>query len=343
MARRRGGDNRKWLVVVVILVCVGTGYWWMTSSSRQAARPIEIAPGGQAQTEQDDSSTTGTPVQDPGSAAPLEPVPLPADQTLQADRSSDQASDQPQAASKALARAEQALAAGDLLAARALYRAAFNPAAPQQVIEPIAKKLHRLADDTLFSLKVLPKDPLTGFHVVEKGETLGKIAKNYKVTATLLAKINELRNPNLIRYKQRLKIIHGPFHAVVYKKRYKMFVYCQDTLVRIFPVGLGAEGTTPEGLWRIKDRLINPTYYPPRGGKIIQADDPNNPLGEHWLSLEGLEGEAKGQERYGIHGTIEPESVGKDVSLGCIRMYNEDVSFLFDLMTVGSSLVTVKK
>ena len=44
---------------------------------------------------------------------------------------------------------------------------------------------------------------------------------------------------------------------------------------------------------------------------------------------------------YGIHGTIEPESIGKAVSLGCIRMHNDDVAALFRLMLPGRSTVTI--
>ena len=54
-----------------------------------------------------------------------------------------------------------------------------------------------------------------------------------------------------------------------------------------------------------------------------------------------MEGEAVGHSGYGIHGTIEPESIGKAVSLGCIRMHNEDVAFVYKLMMPGKSTVTI--
>ncbi|HNQ24197.1 MAG TPA: L,D-transpeptidase [Phycisphaerae bacterium] len=52
--------------------------------------------------------------------------------------------------------------------------------------------------------------------------------------------------------------------------------------------------------------------------------------------------EALGQERYGVHGTIDPDSIGRNASHGCIRMFNEDVEFLYDLLVVKHSTVTVK-
>jgi lipoprotein-anchoring transpeptidase ErfK/SrfK len=155
--------------------------------------------------------------------------------------------------------------------------------------------------------------------------------------------VNHLRSKSMIREGARLKIPRGPFHAVVRKHTYTMDVFLGDVLARTYKVGLGEHDSTPTGTWRVKNKLSNPTYFPPRGGKVIHADDPKNPLGEHWLGLEGIAGEAKGQLRYGIHGTNEPESVGKNSSLGCIRMHNEDVAELFTMLVVGSSRVVIEK
>ena len=65
----------------------------------------------------------------------------------------------------------------------------------------------------------------------------------------------------------------------------------------------------------------------------MAASDPKNPLGERWIGFYG---------EYGIHGTVEPESVGKRVSLGCVRMYEADVEEVFDLVVTGDSQVEVR-
>jgi lipoprotein-anchoring transpeptidase ErfK/SrfK len=113
--------------------------------------------------------------------------------------------------------------------------------------------------------------------------------------------------------------------------------------VTTLPVGLGEDGSTPTGVWAVQNRLPNPAYYSPRGEGVIAADDPKNPLGEHWIGLTGTEGAAVGKSSYGIHGTIEPDSIGKQASMGCIRLRNEDVARVYDALVEGKSTVTVRE
>lgn len=202
-------------------------------------------------------------------------------------------------------------------------------------------ELTRIAGETLFSSRILEDDPWVERYIVKSGDSLAKIAKQHKVSDDLLAAINHLRNKNMIRVGQSLKIIRGPFHAKIDRAAFRLDVFLGSTLVKHYKVGLGEDGSTPSGEWRVNTKLANPTYYPPRGGNIIGADDPTNPLGERWIGLEGIAGEAKGQQRYGIHGTIEPDSIGKNDSLGCVRMYNEDVEQLYTYLVEKHSTVTV--
>ena len=96
-------------------------------------------------------------------------------------------------------------------------------------------------------------------------------------------------------------------------------------VVRTFPVAVGApQSPSPVGTFTIVNRLTNPTYYRP--GKVI-GPGPSNPLGTRWLGLD-----VKG---YGIHGTDDPRSIGYARSHGCIRLRNQDVEQLFELLRPG--------
>jgi lipoprotein-anchoring transpeptidase ErfK/SrfK len=93
----------------------------------------------------------------------------------------------------------------------------------------------------------------------------------------------------------------------------------------------------------VENRIPHPKYYSPRGEGVIEADDPKNPLGHYWIALTGTDGNAVGKLSYGIHGTIDPDSIGKMASMGCIRMRNEDVAIVYELLTSGKSIVVVNK
>jgi lipoprotein-anchoring transpeptidase ErfK/SrfK len=123
-----------------------------------------------------------------------------------------------------------------------------------------------------------------------------------------------------------------------------MDVYHQNTFVRSFRVGLGQEGKeTPTGLWSVKQggKLIKPPWSDPETGKLLHYGDPGYALGSRWIALDGLGGNAKGRTGFGIHGTIEPETIGTKSSKGCIRLHNGDVKKVYNLLTEVQSLVRV--
>ena len=96
---------------------------------------------------------------------------------------------------------------------------------------------------------------------------------------------------------------------------------------RRFPVAVGREGTpTPVGNFTIINIIKNPTWYPVGRAPVPPGVD--NPLGGYWLGLS-IRG-------YGIHGNNKPSSIGYPASNGCIRMHNQDVELLVQLVQVGT-------
>lgn len=238
-------------------------------------------------------------------------------------------------------KAQQALSSGDVLAARTHFSEALmlDPDGPESDV--LRDELSRLGEETIMSARILPQDPLVDRYIIKDGDSLAKIAAQYFVSSDLLARINGIADKNRIRAGQTIKTIKGPFSAMASKSKFRLDLMVQDVLVKSYKVGLGADGSTPTGEWRVATKLVNPTYYPPRGGDILSADDPTNPLGERWIGLVGVSGEALGQERYGIHGTIEPDSIGKNASMGCIRLRNSDVEMLYEFLVEKHSTVTI--
>ena len=109
----------------------------------------------------------------------------------------------------------------------------------------------------------------------------------------------------------------------------RLYYYLPGSRVMTFPLGVGRDGQeTPAGLYRIGQKRTNPVWYVPVS---IQAEmehprktvppGPDNPLGKYWMRLS--------HTTYGIHGTNNPWAIGRRVTHGCIRLYPEDIAFLY--------------
>jgi lipoprotein-anchoring transpeptidase ErfK/SrfK len=109
-----------------------------------------------------------------------------------------------------------------------------------------------------------------------------------------------------------------------------------------YPVGVGKAGKQWAGSARIDGKYRNPAWSPPAEVKrdnpsipnVIAGGAPSNPMGVAAMTLSGGE--------YAIHGTNKPSSIGGYVSYGCIRMYNQDISDLFDRVSVGTTVVVTR-
>lgn len=101
-------------------------------------------------------------------------------------------------------------------------------------------------------------------------------------------------------------------------------------IVRSFPVGLGRDGATPLGRFRIADKIRDPDWYD--RGRMVPAGSPENPLGASWMGL-ATGGAANG---IGIHPAPDNASVEQPVSRGCIRMTPADAEALFRLVPQGT-------
>lgn len=123
------------------------------------------------------------------------------------------------------------------------------------------------------------------------------------------------------------------YHLVVNSKINKMGYFKDGILVKEFDVATGKiSSKTPEGKFKIVNKIKNRPYY--SGG--IAGGDPKNPLGDRWL---GLHVGASYGDTYAIHGNNNENSIGSNVSAGCIRMHNNDIRWLFDQIPVGTEVI----
>lgn len=124
------------------------------------------------------------------------------------------------------------------------------------------------------------------------------------------------------------------YHIVISKGQNTLSLYEGARLVKAYPVGTGrSPEQTPEGTFPIVLKTWYPSWTNPETGVTIPGGSPQNPLGTRWMGL-GV-GNTAGHS-YGIHGTNQPGSVGHHISHGCVRMLNQDVEELYNLVPAGT-------
>jgi LysM repeat protein len=208
----------------------------------------------------------------------------------------------------------------------------------------IKAQLARLSEQWLFNRSVFPGDKLCGSYTVQPGDVFENIGKKFKVPYGILMRINNISNARSLQAGQTIKVINGPFHALIYRSSYTLDLFLQNTYVRSFRVGLGKpDMETPTGLWRVRigGKLKKPPWTNPLDLKTYHPEDPDYPLGSRWIGLEGLQGNAKDRTGFAIHGTKKKSEIGIASSQGCIRMFNGEVILMYDLMMPGHSKVEV--
>jgi lipoprotein-anchoring transpeptidase ErfK/SrfK len=131
----------------------------------------------------------------------------------------------------------------------------------------------------------------------------------------------------------------APGTIVVKTSERRLYYVLDNRRALRFPVGVGRSGKTWTGNARVEGKFVRPAWAPPQEirhdhpglPEVIPGGAANNPMGEAALTLRGGE--------YAIHGTNRPRSIGGFVSYGCIRMHNEDIVKLYQLVAVGTPVI----
>ena len=119
-------------------------------------------------------------------------------------------------------------------------------------------------------------------------------------------------------------------------KQRRVYAYNEDKVLMSYPVAIGKKGwETPTGNFKVIQMVKDPVWQNPWNGKIVPAS-PKGPIGERWIGFW-----SDGKNTIGFHGTPTVKSLGTAASHGCVRMRNEDVKVLFEVVTPGLPVVVV--
>ncbi len=133
---------------------------------------------------------------------------------------------------------------------------------------------------------------------------------------------------------------YDPGTIVISTKEKRLYLVLNDGTALKYGIGVGKQGFSWKGTETISRKAEWPDWTPPKEMIARRPELPdhmegglNNPLGARALYL--------GSTLYRIHGTNEPNSIGKAVSSGCIRMANPDVMDLYGRVGVGTKVVVL--
>lgn len=209
---------------------------------------------------------------------------------------------------------------------RDIYTKIVSDFPDYEKIEEVQEKLGALNIALIFSRTATEQ---TVMHQVDIGDSLGKLAKQYGTTKELIKRSNGLKS-DVIKVGQTLRIWKEPFTIFVDKSQNVLVLRSKEHIIKTYRCSTGKDNSTPTGTFTIGNKIEKPVWFKP-GAAPIPAESPENELGARWMGFEE-------DSSYGIHGTIRPEQIGTQATAGCVRLKNEEVEELFDIIPVGTKI-----
>jgi len=238
--------------------------------------------------------------------------------------------------------AQAALAAREYPAAAQAF-SSLLVAELEAPFEPDAAALARWTeglDQAQLEYRWNPRAPWPGVEVsVESGDSLISIRKRYLATrpeARLCTGLIERSNrlSGVLQPGQKLRIPSSPVRVVVDLEARWLLYFLGEEVAAAWPVGIGRPGEdTPPGEYTAIEKTERPSWMKV-GQEPIPFGDPRNPLGTRWIGWA----HQGGKTTYGFHGTKDPGSIGRADSDGCVRLLNEDVEELFQILPEGAPI-----
>jgi hypothetical protein len=207
-----------------------------------------------------------------------------------------------------------------------------DPNLPPDMAKQITTLLDQLAGTVIYSRQHYLERP----YVTQPGETIESVAEKYRVPWQLLAKINGLMPPDAsnadatvadrpLPAGRELKVVRGPFNAVIHLDRHELTLMVGGYYAGRFPIGIGRDQPKLEGEYTV----LNKTLISDNGSN---GASPNS-LGSAWIGLT---------DRIGIHGTNNPQGIGRDDNPGAICAGDRHLQQLYGILSVGSRVVILR-
>ncbi len=172
-------------------------------------------------------------------------------------------------------------------------------------------------------------------HRIAAGDLISKLAKQYGCTQEYILKVNGIDKPELLRIGREIWVLKNPaFELIIFKRNNSAVLTLNNQFFKRYTIGVGKAESVPSGTYAIRGKIKKPAYQASESGEG-SAGNPQNLLGTRWIALEatGATPEAKG---FGLHGTWNESTLGRQVDVGRIRFRNADIEELCTLLIDGT-------
>jgi lipoprotein-anchoring transpeptidase ErfK/SrfK len=174
--------------------------------------------------------------------------------------------------------------------------------------------------------------PEKTIYTVKPGDSLDKLAKKFSTTLEAIQISNDIpKTTSTINVGQKLVIYKGFWKIIISKKKFRLYLYDNNKLFKVYKIATGKGNKTPTGKFVISSKIRKPAWT--YNGKKYPYGSPENVLGTRWMQIRPAKDNPNKQlSGYGIHGTWDPKSIGSMASNGCIRMENSNIEELFAII-----------
>lgn len=172
--------------------------------------------------------------------------------------------------------------------------------------------------------------------LVEPGDTLLDVAHRHRLGFDRVARLNPgvhhwIPEPGTVVRLPTWHVLPDAPRAglVINVPEMQLYDFTAGPEPEVFAIAIGDQmDPSLVGAFRIGARRERPAWTVPASIRAekphlpaVVPPGPDNPLGDHWMTI--------GATSYGIHGTNNPWSIGREATHGCIRLYNDEVARLF--------------
>ena len=199
----------------------------------------------------------------------------------------------------------------------------LSPAETQEVDQ----LLGQLAGSVVYSTEHRLEPP----YMVQAGEGLQEIAGKFEVPWQLLAKINGLSSPDALQPGQQLKVVRGPFSALVDLSQRRLTLMLDRRYAGQFAIDVDPLTSVEEGHWSVNQKLVTPGDVGQLGSIPTTASDQRS------IMMTNTSGEASQIAILRSAGGAGPGSTGPTGRV--IRLSSEDAEDVYDILSLGSQVI----